>query len=71
MSSTLSPKVLILAENIDTLLSKNTLAILASSPWLSEVSIVMRFLPLSLLIEFEIFITFSNLFFLMDFFESL
>ena len=68
MSSTLSPKVLILAENIDTLLSKNTLAILASSPWLSEVSIVMRFLPLSLLIEFEIFITFSNLFFLMDFF---
>jgi hypothetical protein len=68
VSSTLSPKVLILAENIDTLLSKNTLAILASSPWLSEVSIVMRFLPLSLLIEFEIFITFSNLFFLMDFF---
>ena len=68
VSSTLSPNVLILAEKIDILFSKNTLAIMARRPDLSEVSIVIKFLRLSLLIDSVILIFFSKLFFIFTIF---
>ena len=51
VSSTLSPNVLILAEKIETFCSKNTFAISASKPCLSEVSTVIKFLAFSLFID--------------------